>query len=207
MSTQTPELVFLAIVVILGIVLLIKRTSSSSKEETQPVEKKVEARAFTAEAENLTLRCPHCRSTQIDIKDVDLPLEEAIAQCSECKRDLGLYVNLQPEPIVERTHFFKQVHGIFHKNSDGSRRQTVIARCRVGEPIDLKPEPNNAYDSDAIMVCRKSGEQLGYLPTGHHMATDGILHEDYIVIIAEIYPIEDKPRSKGCRLRIGVPVL
>jgi hypothetical protein len=104
----------------------------------------------------------------------------------------------------ERRAFYKQVHGILHKNDDGSSRQRIIHSCRVGEPIELVPEPDNAYDHDAVKVCRANGEQLGYLPSGHRMAENGDLNADYRVTIEEIYPLEEKPGKMGCKLRIGV---
>ena len=37
--------------------------------------------------------------------------------------------------------FNKQVHGIFHKNADGSSRQKIIRDCSEGEQLQLIPEP------------------------------------------------------------------
>jgi hypothetical protein len=104
----------------------------------------------------------------------------------------------------ETRRFYMQVHGIFHKNDDGSSRQKIIKSCTVGEEIDLIPEPENSFDTDAVKVCRKNGEQLGYLPSAHRLAKNGELVADYRVTVEEIYSLEDKPRSRGCRMQIGV---
>lgn len=48
------------------------------------------------------------------------------------------------------------------KNADGSSRQKLIARCKVGDPVELVREPANPYDKNAIAVFAKGG-QLGYL--------------------------------------------
>jgi hypothetical protein len=111
-----------------------------------------------------------------------------------------------PLPVAddEKRAFFQQVHGVTFKNDDGSSRQRIIKECSVGEVIELVPEPDNRYDSDAVKVCRQNGGQLGYLPSGHRMAEDGELNADYRVTIEEIYPLPEKPRSRGCKLRIAV---
>lgn len=60
-------------------------------------------------------------------------------------------------------HFFAQVAGESHRNDDGSDRQTIIQRCRVGELLALEHEPDNPHDINAIRVLRRSREQIGYL--------------------------------------------
>ena len=59
--------------------------------------------------------------------------------------------------------FHAKVVGVSHKNPDGSSRQKIIGRCRVGERLFLIPEPANPYDPEAVKVCRQNGEQVGYL--------------------------------------------
>ena len=60
-------------------------------------------------------------------------------------------------------HFFGHVAGESHRNDDGSDRQAIIPRCRVGELLVLEHEPDNPHDINAIRVLRQSGEQIGYL--------------------------------------------
>jgi HIRAN domain len=60
--------------------------------------------------------------------------------------------------------FYVDVSGVADLNADGSSRQEVIARCRLGETVLLIPEPENKSDSCAVRVCRQSGEQIGYVP-------------------------------------------
>jgi hypothetical protein len=59
--------------------------------------------------------------------------------------------------------FFAHVAGESFRNADGSERQAIIARCRVGEPLVLEHEPDNPHDINAIRVLRTTGEQIGYL--------------------------------------------
>lgn len=114
---------------------------------------------------------------------------------------------LPPLPVAqdEKRAFYLQVHGITHRNDDGSSRQRIIRECAVGEELELVPEPDNPYDSDAIKVCRKTGEQLGYLPSGDgfRFTHEGDLSE-YRVTVAEVYTFEDTPGRHGCKLRIAV---
>jgi hypothetical protein len=71
-------------------------------------------------------------------------------------------------PDVRTLHL--AVHGVTFRNYDGSSRQGSLRRCVKGEPILLIPEPSNPIDREAVMVCRKTGEQLGYLPRDSGLA-------------------------------------
>ena len=75
-----------------------------------------------------------------------------------------------PKPSIEEAVrdkvFFAKVHGVSYKNDDGSSRQKIISGRKVGEELDIIPEPTNKHDPGAMKVCRKNGEQLGYLACG-----------------------------------------
>jgi len=60
-------------------------------------------------------------------------------------------------------YFFARVAGGRDHNADGSARQAIIRRCRVGELLTLVHEPDHPSDVNAIRVLRLNGEQLGYL--------------------------------------------
>jgi len=108
-----------------------------------------------------------------------------------------------PSSDPELRHFYFQVHGIRHKNPHGSSRQDIIRRCGVGEELNLVPEPTNPYDSDAVKVCRKNGEQLGYIPSdwSFRMAHDMKIGWTYRVTVDEIW---DDGGTVGCKIRLGV---
>jgi len=55
-----------------------------------------------------------------------------------------------------------KVVGVTFENSDGTKRQSILARCRKGEQLVLKRSPVSGYPH-AIAVCKKSGKQLGYI--------------------------------------------
>jgi len=108
-------------------------------------------------------------------------------------------------PVLPRhggRQFSAQVHGIFHKNSDGSSRQNIIAACRVNEEVFLYPEPDNPVDHDAIRICRHSGEQLGYLQAGTGLADDMRKGKQFKASIEEIYDFQGRPGKRGAAVRI-----
>lgn len=61
-------------------------------------------------------------------------------------------------------HSFAKVAGVTFPNDDGSERQAIIRRCRAGEHLILRHEPDNEYSELAIQVLRENGEQLGHAP-------------------------------------------
>lgn len=121
----------------------------------------------------------------------------------------GRFVGAPPRPpeFTEEGHrvFYMQVHGITHKNDDGTSRQQIIKRCRDGEEVLLVREPENRFDSGAIKICRKNGEQLGYWPAdGGRTASDLARGWTYRATIDEVYRFEDNPRMRGVKLRVEV---
>jgi len=63
--------------------------------------------------------------------------------------------------VAPLEHFFGHVAGESHRNADGSDRQSIIPRCRVGDLLVLEHEPDNPHDVNAIRVLRQNGEQIG----------------------------------------------
>lgn len=61
-------------------------------------------------------------------------------------------------------HTFAKVAGVSFPNDDGSERQDVIRRCKVGEWLTLRHDAYNDYSIFAIQVLRTNGEQLGHAP-------------------------------------------
>lgn len=55
-----------------------------------------------------------------------------------------------------------KVTGVKFENLDGTDRQKILKSCKVKEQLSLMQEPNIQFP-DAVKVCRKTGEQLGYL--------------------------------------------
>ena len=65
-------------------------------------------------------------------------------------------------------HTFSKVAGVTFANDDGSDRQTIIARCRIGERLVFRQDPDNGFSPFATAVLRTNGAQLGYVP--EHLA-------------------------------------
>lgn len=61
-------------------------------------------------------------------------------------------------------HAFAKVAGVTFPNDDGSERQDVIKRCRIGEQLILRHDAYNEYSIFATQVLRTNGEQLGHAP-------------------------------------------
>lgn len=97
---------------------------------------------------------------------------------------------------------FTKVVGVSHKNLDGSYRKTIIRRCRVPEELQLVPEPDNPFDSNAIAVCRANGEQLGHL--NQRLAAD--IHrwmangQHWVAVLTQI--IGNDPKRVGAILAL-----
>jgi len=57
-----------------------------------------------------------------------------------------------------------KVVGVSKDNSDGSSRQEIIRReVAEDDKLSLEEEPDNEFDSHAIQVLSKKGNQIGYL--------------------------------------------
>ena len=72
-----------------------------------------------------------------------------------------------PAPVhISGRSFNSKVVGVSHDNPDGTSRQKIIkANCKAGQALQLKPEPDNPYDHNAIGVWIPAG-QIGYIASG-----------------------------------------
>lgn len=53
--------------------------------------------------------------------------------------------------------------GADFQNKRGPSRRFELALCVPGEPVELRPEPNNPADEYAVAVYSARGIQIGYL--------------------------------------------
>lgn len=62
---------------------------------------------------------------------------------------------------------YTKIVGVTHSNDDGSSRQKILKRMKEtaqkGDLLELRREPDNPHDKNAIAVYNKDGEQLGYI--------------------------------------------
>ncbi len=112
-----------------------------------------------------------------------------------------------PEGTPPR-EFFTRVVGVTYENEDGSSRQRIIEKCRVGDDMRLEWQPDNPHDANAIAVRRRpTGEQIGYL--AREVAARAVEQmQAGTEFSAEIHEIRGggflSGKSLGVVLRIGV---
>jgi len=64
--------------------------------------------------------------------------------------------------------------------------------------LELKREPNNKYDSNAIAICCKN-KMIGFIPAENNQILSRLLDADALPIHAEILHIEPKEKNgKTC---------
>jgi hypothetical protein len=59
--------------------------------------------------------------------------------------------------------FRTKVVGVTFPNNDGTHRQKIISKCKVGEKVQLHRDHGNSHDQYAIAVLRETGEQIGFI--------------------------------------------
>lgn len=69
------------------------------------------------------------------------------------------------------------VVGVDFDNADGSNRRFGIALCRPGDGIELRLEPNNPADKNAVAVWSSNNMQLGYITAERAPRIGAILRE------------------------------
>jgi len=102
-------------------------------------------------------------------KKRDAALRERLkeARRAEREKENEERSRLREEVVARRMrlrHAFAKVAGVTFPNDDGSERQAIIRRCKPGEYLTLRHEPDNEYSEFAIQVLRENGEQLGHAP-------------------------------------------
>jgi hypothetical protein len=131
--------------------------------------------------------CPKCgKSFEKSLEWIARHEKQKTWGCPFCKHRFKVYVQLpgaapdKPLPTMAETlyrmqhdrrqGFYSKIAGVSHENANGTSRQEIIRRCRVGERLTLVCDPQNPVDPNAVMVLRANGEQLGYLAA--HLAAD-----------------------------------
>jgi HIRAN domain len=87
-----------------------------------------------------------------------------------------------------------RLKGVSHNNMDGTNRQSILSRCKIGEEVKLVREPENPKDKAAVAVYWRS-EKLGYVPAGDKRLA---IHMDAgFEVFAHIVAIEGGPSALG----------
>ena len=101
------------------------------------------------------------------------------------------------DPFYVDWKFNTAIVGVTHRNSDGRSRQTLIASCRVGENIQLIPDPSNPYDENAIIVCRMNGNLLGFIR--RELAEQMKMTDDMSKMVAQVEALTGGTSSQPTR--------
>jgi HIRAN domain len=83
---------------------------------------------------------------------------------AETRTTATLHYLIPDENDVALTPRESFVSGLNLTGRCGTHRQKIIAKCRRGEPIFLVRQPNNPHDSNAVILYRQDGTDIGYLP-------------------------------------------
>ncbi len=102
--------------------------------------------------------------------------------------------------------FHTKLVGVTHDNDDGTSRQKIIRRCRIGENLKLVWQPNNLYDSNAVAICRESGEQVGWLSrtVAEEIVRRGKEGEQFSIEISDLTGGTRSRPTLGVNVKIGV---
>lgn len=102
--------------------------------------------------------------------------------------------------------FHTKVVGVTKKNEDGSKRQEVIAGCKVGELVLLIRESENPYDSNAIAVYHSSRKQIGFIAAdlAEQLAPDLDSGQTISARISDLTGGTPEKPSRGVNLEIAV---
>jgi hypothetical protein len=115
-------------------------------------------------------------------------------------------VEQKAKPVERHSFDLAEVTG---RNADGSRRQDVIAKCHVGEPVVLtRGEKDVPSQERTIGVCRKNGgHQIGVIRgTAAARLARPKEHEFVDAIISKIAQVP-KLLSRKPRLEVSIEVL
>lgn len=85
------------------------------------------------------------------------------AKCLPLAAPLDSWIATQFTGLVPLPSLSLAVVGANYPNADGGNRRSEIAFCDPGEPLELRPEPNNPHDEHAIAVFSARGFQIGYV--------------------------------------------
>jgi hypothetical protein len=118
--------------------------------------------------------------------------------------------------------FRTKIVGVTFQNPDGTNRQELISKCKVGEYVLLQRDYDNTFDQYAIAVLRKTGEQIGFIDKdvafrhegmndlAPHMDQGGEVTAQIVDIVGHSHPISwnhflsSKTTNLGCIIEIEV---
>lgn len=124
---------------------------------------------------------------------------------------IGLFLvvrKIKKKKILNRSNsqdsstFHSKVVGVTYQNDDGSDRQKLLKKCKVGEKLNLIREPV-PEDENGVKVCRLNGEQIGWLKRAVAREITSLLYAGGEAEV-EITDLTggDAGQSLGCNIKI-----
>ena len=77
-------------------------------------------------------------------------------------------------------HFHTKVRGVTYNNGFWTSRQSIIQNCRVGELLQLV---RDREDRDNLRVCRRRGEQIGWIEDSLAEDISEWLDDGFLVVV------------------------
>lgn len=104
-----------------------------------------------------------------------------------------------PAPEV----WFNNVAGVTFKNDDGTPRQRIVKKCKGGERLVLRRDPDNEHDQFAVAVHRANGDQIGFIPSDSAEWMGRCMDEGH-EFWAEVKEVTGQGRDTlGVNIRVG----
>ena len=96
-----------------------------------------------------------------------------------------------------------KVVGVSKDNEDGTSRQKVIQNeVEEDDKLRLEAEPTNPYDSNAIKVLSKNGNQIGYLNRDIAEKVKPALDNETEIYVTATWVNGEKMRGVGLRIEL-----
>lgn len=100
---------------------------------------------------------------------------------------------------------YTKIVGVTQKNDDGADRQKILKKCKKGELVTLIRDPKNAYDKNAIKICRESGGQLGWIDAGLAINLSLAIDLERYSMKGEIANLTGGGgKTRGCNLKMTI---
>ena len=102
-------------------------------------------------------------------------------------------------------HYVVRVAGVSHQNDDGSHRQEILSRCKLGELLRLQRQPHHRHDKNAVQVLRQNGEMLGFIPKNEArlMAPEMDNGRRYVAVLTTLDGGHGSKRLRGAGILIA----
>ncbi len=97
-----------------------------------------------------------------------------------------------------------KVVGVSKANADGSQRQDIIKEGVFEDDLlELRPEPDNPYDANAVAVFTKDSNQIGYLSREVAERLHNVLNGNLTVAAKVTWVSGEKTIGVGLRIELA----